>query len=123
LLVAFVWHLDATEPVQTYALTCKEALKIGAVMGWTRMNSWRKDGAYVTTQPSEKLLRLLAPHLMNRERWWGRLRQGTGMSTMADAEEAVEEAGDHYAHPVATPVAVETARRNYLPSTSSAGHC
>ena len=76
LLVAFVWHLDAREPVQTYALTCKEALEIGVAMGWTRTNSWKKDGAYVTTQPSEKLMHLLNPHLMTGERWWGKVTAG-----------------------------------------------
>jgi hypothetical protein len=73
LILAFVWHLDGAREAQTYALTCKEAIAIGAEMGWTQTRSWNEKGGYSTNHPSVELCHLLDRHSMTPELWWAKI--------------------------------------------------
>ena len=73
MLLAFAWHLDGALPPQTFAVTIPEAIAIATRMGWTDTRSWREKGGYGTTRPSQRLLELLAPHLMTDQRWWSKV--------------------------------------------------
>jgi hypothetical protein len=91
LIFAFVWHMNRVVEPEIYALTCVEANEIGRAMGWTRSASWKKNGGYVTTKPSDKLLRLLKPHRMTTpEQWWNKVTTpsfpGRGVDTNARRE-------------------------------------
>jgi hypothetical protein len=77
LILAFVWHVGGSEPTETFALTCQEAITIGDTMGYTKTESWVGQGAYVTTRPSDRLCRLLEPYRMTPNAWWVKVT-GTG---------------------------------------------
>jgi len=70
LIIAYVWFVDDPDPKksETYALTYPEALQVATEMGWTKTESWAKDG-YSTTSPSDKLLNILSKHRMTKEKW------------------------------------------------------
>ena len=69
LLHAYVWGIQASECLATYALTQREAVEVGEAMGYTATDSWRISGLYSTTKPSAKLIALLEPYLMTPEKW------------------------------------------------------
>lgn len=69
LLLAYVWHVDGTEPPETYALTYPEAFDIAETMGWTRTASWTAGGGYGTTRPSSRLVSALQPYRMTSTEW------------------------------------------------------
>jgi hypothetical protein len=75
LIFAFVWHLDGVGTPETYALTCAEAIEVGERMGWTTKASWTQHGGYGTTNPGQKLLDHLAPHLMTPDKWWTKVTE------------------------------------------------
>lgn len=55
LLLAFVWGIQEPKQSATFVMTYPEAIRIADSLGWTATESWRK-GAYVTTQPSRRVL-------------------------------------------------------------------
>lgn len=69
LLHAYVWGIQASECLATYALTQREAVAVADSMGYTATDSWRISGLYSTTKPSAKLIGLLEPYLMTPEQW------------------------------------------------------
>lgn len=56
LIPAFVWHLDGSDPPETYALTHGEALTVAGTMGWLTTASWTGSGAYNTNNPGARLV-------------------------------------------------------------------
>jgi hypothetical protein len=76
LLIAYVWNLNDLSKTVTYALTYQEALAVAETLGWTRTGSWQR-GAYSTTRPSAKIVKLLEPYRMTSEKWWQRVTQVT----------------------------------------------
>jgi hypothetical protein len=74
LLLAYVWHLNDPQAVVTYALSYAEAFAVAKTMGYTKTVSWSR-GKYVSTRPSGKLVRLLAPYKMTPEKWWDRVTE------------------------------------------------
>ena len=86
LLHAYVWGIQASECLATYALTQPEAIAVAAEMGYTATPSWQNDGSYSTTRPSRKLLALLEDYRMTPERWRAKIlgllprtREATGV--------------------------------------------
>ena len=75
MLFAHVWHVHEPEHACTYALTYAEALGVADQMGWTLTDSWTAKGRYDTTQPSRKLVDLLAPYLIQPGDWKARVRR------------------------------------------------
>lgn len=69
LLLVYVWHLQTSEPIETFALSYAEAVEVGRKMGYTQTASWR-SGSYTTTRPSAPLRVLLEPFRMDPTRWW-----------------------------------------------------
>jgi hypothetical protein len=79
LLYAFVFNLaDQTQTV-VYAFSVTEGLAIAEEMGWTKTASWAR-GAYSVTKPGRRLMGLLEPFRMTRDRWW---RVVTGLDATA----------------------------------------
>ena len=74
LLIAYVWHLGEPGAAVTYVLSYAEALGVAESMQYTKTESWRR-GSYVTTRPSDRLQRLLAPFGMTPDKWWQRVTQ------------------------------------------------
>lgn len=74
LLIAYVWHVSEPRNIETYALTHDESLAVAEEMGYTATESWRR-GFYTANRPSRKLVTLLEPYRMDRQRWWSRVVQ------------------------------------------------
>ena len=72
LLLAYVWHLDDRQRAITYALSYEEALAVAGEFPWLRSASWER-GAYSTSSPSAKLVRLLEPYRMGPGSWRQRI--------------------------------------------------
>lgn len=68
IILAYIWGLDRPEYAETYALAFPEAVAVATEMGWTKTVSWAKDG-YSTSNPTARLLGLLAPYRMTAEKW------------------------------------------------------
>jgi hypothetical protein len=68
LILTYVMNVRGADHV-IYALTYREALKVGRAMGWTRTDSWRRGGGYVATRLSRKLQGLLEHYRMTAARW------------------------------------------------------
>ena len=68
LILAYVWNLSDRERAVTYAMGYADALAVADAMGWTRTASWERGG-YSTSQPSQRLLRLLGPFSMGQGSW------------------------------------------------------
>jgi hypothetical protein len=73
LIVAFVWHVDGSSPSETFALTFSESLTVADTLGWTKTDSWVKDGGYGTTRPGAKVQQMLEPFRMSPEKWWSKV--------------------------------------------------
>jgi hypothetical protein len=69
LVHAYVWGLQNDDCLATYALTQDEATRVATEMGYADTDSWKVNGYYATTRPSQKLLSLLKPYLMTPARW------------------------------------------------------
>lgn len=76
LLIAYVWHLDRSEDVVTFALTYDEACRVLQEMGYANTTSWER-GNYVNNEPGVELRRLLEPYRMTPGKWRERITQGT----------------------------------------------
>jgi hypothetical protein len=68
LLIVYIWYVDNLEKSEIYALTYPEALEVATKLGWTKTESWGKEG-YSTTSPSDSLRKLLRPYRMHRGDW------------------------------------------------------
>jgi hypothetical protein len=70
LIMAYIWNVQTYEDSTTYAMTYADCLLIAEHMGWTETNAWRQGNRYSTQAPSEKLIKLLQPHLIDSaDRW------------------------------------------------------
>jgi hypothetical protein len=74
LVLVYVWDVRPGASSMAYAMTVAEAVGIGDAMEYTKTASWAK-GSYATTNPSKKLISLLAPFASSRERWQMLIRQ------------------------------------------------
>jgi hypothetical protein len=72
LIIAHVWHVGAPGKSETIATTYPEAMQIVEAMGWSKTPSWA-SGAYSTSSPSKRLLKLLEPFRMTPARWWDKV--------------------------------------------------
>lgn len=68
LLLAFVWGIREPKQSVTFVMTYPEAIRIADSLGWTATESWRK-GAYVTTQPSRRVIDALDPFRSSPAVW------------------------------------------------------
>lgn len=72
LLLAYVWGVARPLESRTYCLEQHQAVQVADQMGWTTTASWRR-GAYSTSKPSQELVALLQPFLMQPGDWTDRL--------------------------------------------------
>lgn len=69
LVHAYVWGLQNEDCLSTYALTQNEATHVASEMGYADTDSWKVNGYYATTRPSQKLLVLLEGYRMTPGKW------------------------------------------------------
>jgi hypothetical protein len=77
LILIYIWHVRDKERSDIYALTYRDALRIGRVVGWTKTKSWRVHGRYTTQRPSMKLKERLQGYKMTGVRWLRRKITGS----------------------------------------------
>jgi hypothetical protein len=69
LIIAYVCNLAIPEKTVTYALTYREAVEVGDVMGYTKSPSWVEHHSYSTRHFGIKLINCLDQYTMTPERW------------------------------------------------------
>lgn len=66
MLMAYTWKSADPIEAELYVMRYEDAVDIAQQMGWTTTNSWVDGGYYTSNNPSEKLLRLVAPYKYSR---------------------------------------------------------
>ena len=69
LLIAYVWHVNAGEKSEVYLLTFKEALKVMDEKGYSKTDSWAKNGYYFVRNSGKELKQLLKPYSIQKPNW------------------------------------------------------
>lgn len=65
LLIAYVWNVNAGEKGEVYLLTFEQALKVMEAKGYSRTDSWIKNGYYFVRSAGKELKALLKPYRMH----------------------------------------------------------
>jgi len=69
LLVAYVWNVNATDKGEVYLLTFNQALKVMEAKGYSKTDSWTKNGYYFVRNAGKELKELLKPYRMEAQKW------------------------------------------------------
>ncbi len=64
LLIAYVWNVHAGDKGDVYLLTFDQALKVMDAKGYSKTDSWTKDGYYFVRSAGKELKELLKPYRM-----------------------------------------------------------
>ncbi len=64
LLIAYVWNVNAGEGGEVYLLSFEQALKVMDAKGYSRTDSWTKNGYYFVRKAGKELKELLKPFRM-----------------------------------------------------------
>jgi hypothetical protein len=67
LLIAYVWNLNANDRSEVYLLTFDQALKVIDVKGYSKTDSWTKNGYYFVRNAGKELKELLKPYRMQAQ--------------------------------------------------------
>jgi hypothetical protein len=67
LLIAYVWNLNASDRSEIYLLTFDQALKVIDVKGYSKTDSWTKNGYYFVRNAGKELKELLKPYRMQAQ--------------------------------------------------------
>lgn len=62
LLMAYVWNVNAGDQGEVYLLTFDQALKVMDAKGYSRTDSWTKNGYYFVRSAGKDLKELLKPY-------------------------------------------------------------
>lgn len=73
-LLVYVWNARGPEESSVYALTYGEALRVLEAKGYSKTESWIKEGGFSVTHAGSELKNLLEPFRMTRDRWQQKLR-------------------------------------------------
>jgi len=73
LLIAYVWNVNAGDKGEVYLLTFEQALEVMEAKGYSKTDSWRKNGYYFVRNAGEQLKELLEPYRMNAQNWRERI--------------------------------------------------
>ncbi len=65
LLIAYVWNVNAVDRGDVYLLTFNQALKVMEAKGYSKTNSWTRDGYYFVRNAGKELKELLKPYRMH----------------------------------------------------------
>lgn len=69
LLIAYVWNVNAGERGDVYLLTFQEALKVMDEKGYSKTDSWTKNGYYFVRNSGKELKQLLKPYSIQTPNW------------------------------------------------------
>ena len=69
LLIAYVWNVKATETGEVYLLTFDQALKVMDEKGYSKTDSWTRNGYYFVRNAGKQLKELLEPYRMKAQNW------------------------------------------------------
>jgi hypothetical protein len=64
LLIAYVWNVNAGEKGDVYLLTFDQALEVMEAKGYSKTDSWIKNGYYFVRSAGNELKELLKPYRM-----------------------------------------------------------
>ncbi len=64
LLIAYVWNVKAGDKGDVFLLTFDQALKLMDVKGYSKTDSWKKNGYYFVRNAGKELKELLRPYRM-----------------------------------------------------------
>ncbi len=73
LLIAYVWNVNAGDKGEVYLLSFKEALKVMDEKGYSKTDSWTKNGYYFVRSAGKQLKELLKPYRMQTLNWRDKL--------------------------------------------------
>ncbi|MFP5238119.1 MAG: hypothetical protein ACLGSD_19655 [Acidobacteriota bacterium] len=68
LLIAYVWNVNAGEKGDVYLLTFEQALKVMDAKGYSKTDSWIKNGYYFVRNAGRELKELLQPYRMQMKK-------------------------------------------------------
>ena len=68
LLIAYVWNVNAGEKGDVYLLTFDQALGVMEAKGYSRTDSWIKNGYYFVRNAGKELKELLKPYRMQLQK-------------------------------------------------------
>lgn len=64
LLIAYVWNVNSGDQADVYLLTFEQALKVMDAKGYSKTDSWTKNGYYFVRSAGKELKQLLKPYRM-----------------------------------------------------------
>lgn len=64
LRIAYVWNVKAADKGEVYLLTFHQALKVMEAKGYSKTDSWTKNGYYFVRNAGKELKELLEPYRM-----------------------------------------------------------
>lgn len=67
LLIAYVWNVNAGDKGDVYLLTFEQALKVMDAKGYSKTDSWTKNGYYFVRNAGKELKDLLKPYRMQTQ--------------------------------------------------------
>lgn len=68
MLIAYVWNVNAGEKGEVYLLTFDQALKVMDAKGYSKTDSWLKNGYYFVRNAGRELKELLKPYRMQLQK-------------------------------------------------------
>jgi len=74
LVITYIWRVEAPNESSIHALTFDEAVSVLNQRGYSKTDSWKRDGYYFVKKASAELKDALEPFLMTPERWKLRLQ-------------------------------------------------
>jgi hypothetical protein len=69
LLIAYVWNVNAGDKGEVYLMTFDQALKVMEAKGYSKTDSWTKNGYYFVRNAGKELKELLKPYRMEAQKW------------------------------------------------------
>ena len=73
-LLVYVWNALGPDESSIYALTYEQALRILEAKGYSKSDSWVKEGGFSVTDSGSDLLDMLKPYRMTEESWREKLQ-------------------------------------------------
>jgi hypothetical protein len=64
LQIAYVWNVNASKSGEVYLLTFEEAFKVLTAKGYSKTDSWTRNGYYFVRSAGRELKALLEPYRM-----------------------------------------------------------
>ena len=69
LLIAYVWNVNTSDKGEVYLLTFRQALNVLEAKGYSKTDSWTKNGYYFVRNAGKELKELLKPYRIQAKKW------------------------------------------------------